>query len=129
MPIYGDRLHRLESVPNALEQAKQAACAIVGKPPPNGEAPWFWSDQYDLKLQIAGLPFDVARTVVRGDMASSRFAVFHLDADNRLRTVEAVNAPPEFMAGRLLIGQQKAVDPDRLADTSVSMKAFTTSSP
>ena len=61
-------------------------------------------------------------------MASAKFAVFHLEAHNRLEAVEAVNAPPEFMAGRLLVGQRKVAGPDRLADISVSMKAFTTSS-
>jgi 3-phenylpropionate/trans-cinnamate dioxygenase ferredoxin reductase subunit len=55
-PVHGGRRHRLESVPNALEQAKQAASAIVGRAAPAPEVPWFWSDQYDLKLQIAGLP-------------------------------------------------------------------------
>ena len=57
MPIY-DRMFRLESVPNALEQAKQAAAAITGRPRPRRRVPWFWSDQYDLKLQIAGYAFD-----------------------------------------------------------------------
>jgi len=122
MPVYGARLHRLESVPNALEQAKQASSAITGRPAPLGEVPWFWSDQYDLKLQIAGLPFDAVQTVIRGDVATAKFAVFHLDAEHRLQAVEAVNAPPEFMAGRLLIGQRKAVAPDKLRDMSVSMK-------
>ncbi len=122
MPVYGVRMHRLESVPNALEQAKQAAAAIVGRAAPAGETPWFWSDQYDLKLQIAGLPFDAVQTVIRGDVAAAKFAVFHLDAEDRLQAVVAVNAPPEFMAGRLLIGQRKAVAPDKLRDMSVSMK-------
>lgn len=122
LPVYGGRMHRLESVPNALEQAKQAAAAIVGRAPPPGEVPWFWSDQYDLKLQIAGLPFDVTHTVTRGDPGSAHFAVFHLDAENHLQAVEAINAAPEFMAGRLLIGQRKVVAPDRLRDMSISMK-------
>jgi len=122
MPIYGGRMHRLESVPNALEQAKQAAAAIVARPAPAGEVPWFWSDQYDLKLQIAGLAFDAVQTIIRGDIAAASFAVFHLDAENRLQAVEAVNAPQAFMAGRLLIGQRKAVAPDKLRDMSVSMK-------
>jgi 3-phenylpropionate/trans-cinnamate dioxygenase ferredoxin reductase subunit len=127
LPTYGHRLHRLESVPNALEQSKQAASAIVGRPQPAGEVPWFWSDQYDLKLQIAGLPFTADRIVIRGEPAmqdggGARFAVFHLDAENRVQAVEAINAPPEFMAGRLLIAQQKVVAPDRLGDPSVSMR-------
>ena len=122
MPLY-DRTLRLESVPNALEQARQAASHLTGRPAPAPETPWFWSDQYDLKLQIAGLPFDAVETLVRGDPATGRFAVFHLDAMNRLQAVEAINAPPEFMAGRQLIGARKPVDPKKLRDLSVSMKA------
>ena len=120
MPIY-DRMFRPESVPSALEQAKQAACAITGRPAPAPEAPWNWSDQYDIKLQIAGLPFDADEVVVRGDPASARFAVFHLKGD-QLQSVEAINAPPEFMMGKQLIGNRKPVDKARLADPSVSMK-------
>lgn len=120
MPLYGNR-HRLESVPNALEQAKQAVAAILGKPAPAPEVPWFWSDQYDLKLQIAGVPFDADQRVIRGSIEAAKFAIFHLKA-GRLLAVEAVNSPAEFMAGRLMIGQRKAVDPARLADTSISMK-------
>ena len=115
-------MHRLESVPNALEQAKQAASAIVGRTAPTPEAPWFWSDQYDLKLQIAGLPDGADRQVVRGDVEAGAFAVFHLAGD-RIVCVEAVNAPAEFMAGRMMIGKATPVDADRLADLSVSMKA------
>ena len=120
MPLY-DRMFRLESVPNALEQAKQAAAAIAGRAGPAPEVPWFWSDQYDLKLQIAGLPFDADEIVVRGDPAGAKFAVFHLQA-GRLLAVEAVNAPPEFMAGKQLIGSRRLVARDRLADTTISMK-------
>ncbi len=121
LPLYGC-MWRLESVPNALEQAKQAAADICGTKPPAPETPWFWSDQYDLKLQIAGLPLDVAQTVLRGHPSTARFAVFHLNADNQVQAVEAVNAPPEFMAGRQLIGSRKSVAPDKLRDMSVSMK-------
>ncbi|MDB5446360.1 MAG: ferredoxin reductase [Phenylobacterium sp.] len=120
MPIYG-RMFRMESVPNALEQAKQAAAAITGRPAPPGEVPWQWSDQYDLKLQIAGYAFDVDEIVIRGEPASGKFAVFHLKGD-QLQSVEAINSPPEFMMGRQLIGQRKAVDKARLADPSISMK-------
>jgi 3-phenylpropionate/trans-cinnamate dioxygenase ferredoxin reductase subunit len=120
MPIYG-RMFRMESVPNALEQAKQAACAITGRPAPAGEVPWQWSDQYDLKLQIAGYAFDVDEIIVRGDPASGKFAVFHLNGD-QLQSVEAINAPPEFMMGRQLIGNRKPVDKRKLADPTVSMK-------
>jgi len=120
LPLY-DRSFRLESVPNALEQAKFVASAITGRALPTPEVPWFWSDQYDLKLQIAGMPFDTDRILVRGDPASAKFAVFHLKGD-QVQSVEAVNAPPEFMMGKSLIASRKAVSAERLADPSISMK-------
>jgi 3-phenylpropionate/trans-cinnamate dioxygenase ferredoxin reductase subunit len=120
MPIYG-RDFRMESVPNALEQAKQVACAITGRPAPAGETPWQWSDQYDIKLQIAGYNFDSDQSLVRGDPASGHFAIFHLKGD-QVQAVEAINSPPEFMMGRQLIGSRRPVDKQRLADPSVSMK-------
>jgi 3-phenylpropionate/trans-cinnamate dioxygenase ferredoxin reductase component len=114
-------MFRLESVANALEQAKQAASAIVGRPAPAPEVTWNWSDQYDIKLQIAGMPFDADDILLRGDPASAKFAVFHLKGDV-IRAVEAINAPAEFMAARQLIGSQKPIDRAKLADTTVSMK-------
>jgi 3-phenylpropionate/trans-cinnamate dioxygenase ferredoxin reductase subunit len=120
LPLYG-RAFRLESVPNALEQAKQAAADITGRHPPTPEVPWFWSDQYDLKLQIAGLPFDVDHLIVRGEPDSARFAVFHMSGD-LIQAVEAVNAPAEFMGGRLLIGARRPVSREKLADPAISMK-------
>jgi 3-phenylpropionate/trans-cinnamate dioxygenase ferredoxin reductase subunit len=120
MPLYG-RPFRLESVPNALEQAKQAASAIAGRPAPAPEVPWFWSDQYDLKLQIAGVPFESDEILIRGSPANASFAVFHLKGD-RVLAVEAVNAGHEFMGGKMLIQTGKAVDKARLADTAVTMK-------
>ena len=120
LPLY-ERQFRLESVPNALEQAKQAASAIMGRPGPSPEVPWFWSDQYDLKLQIAGLPFEADRQVVRGDVAAAKFAVFHMKGD-LIQAVEAVNAPPEFMAGKQLIAKRTPVSVEKLADVTISMK-------
>ena len=121
LPLYGC-MGRLESVPNALEQAKQAVADLCGTKPPTPETPWFWSDQFDLKLQIAGLPLDAVRTVVRGEPATARFAVFHLNAQDQVQAVEAINAIPEFMAGRQLIGSRRSVQPAKLGDTSISMK-------
>jgi 3-phenylpropionate/trans-cinnamate dioxygenase ferredoxin reductase subunit len=120
MPHYG-RMFRLESVANALEQARHAACAITGRAPPAPEVTWNWSDQYDLKYQFAGVPFDADQVLVRGDPGIAKFAVFHLKGDV-IQAVEAVNAPAEFMGGRQLIGQRRPIDPARLADVSVSMK-------
>ncbi|MBK1658306.1 NAD(P)/FAD-dependent oxidoreductase [Paracraurococcus ruber] len=121
LPLY-DRAGRLESVPNAIEQAKQAAADLCGRPPPPPEVPWFWSDQFELRLQMAGLAFDARETVVRGDMAADSFAVFHLDAAQRVLAVEAVNAPTDFMAGRLLVAKQARVAPDLLRDTATPLK-------
>jgi 3-phenylpropionate/trans-cinnamate dioxygenase ferredoxin reductase component len=121
LPLY-DRTGRLESVPNALEQAKQAASAICGKPAPTPEVPWFWSDQYDLRLQIAGMPFDTTQVVVRGDVSAARFALFHLTADGTVQAVEAVNAAPEFMGGRRIIAKRKQLTRVRIEDMSVSMQ-------
>jgi 3-phenylpropionate/trans-cinnamate dioxygenase ferredoxin reductase subunit len=120
MPRYG-RMWWLESVANALEQAKQAAAVIAGRPAPPPEVTWNWSDQYDLKLQMAGWPFDVDDMLVRGDPKSAKFAVFHLNGDV-VQAVEAVNAPAEFMAGKQLIASRRPIVRERLADPSISMK-------
>jgi 3-phenylpropionate/trans-cinnamate dioxygenase ferredoxin reductase subunit len=114
-------LIRLECVQNAIDQAKHAALAMVGKPVPYGEVPWFWSDQYDLKLQIAGLARPGDRLVLRGDPAARKFAVFHL-RDGVVAAVEAVNAAPEYIVGRKLIAEGQRVAPERLADQAIPMK-------
>ena len=121
LPLY-DRTMRLESVPNALEQARAAAAAITGKPVPAPEVPWFWSDQYDLRLQIAGIPFDAETIVVRGDIGAAKFALFHLKADGTVQAVEAVNASTEFMGGRRIIQRRKRLSADQIADPAVTMQ-------
>ena len=122
LPIYDGRF-RLESVPNALEQAKQAAAAITGYKPPIAETPWFWSDQYEFKLQIAGLLRPDCRAIVRGDPASGAFSVFHLDNGNRLQTAECISKPADFMAAKLLIAKGAVLD-DSIADPEVSLKPY-----
>jgi 3-phenylpropionate/trans-cinnamate dioxygenase ferredoxin reductase subunit len=122
MPLYGGRMFGLESVPNAVEQGRRAAAHILGKPAPAHEVPWFWSDQYDLKLQIAGVPFDSHRLVVRGAIEDAKFAIFHLSDAGRVLAVEAVNMAQEFMAGRTLVGEARIVDPDLLGDSAVPIK-------
>lgn len=118
--LVGKRI-RLESVQNAIDQAKAAAAAMCGNPRPYTEVPWFWSDQYDLKLQIAGLAEGYDDTVVRGNPEDRAFAMFYLK-DGVLIAVDAVNAVPEFMIGRKMIGARARVLPERLADLSLSMK-------
>lgn len=112
---------RLESVQNAIDQAKHAAAGVCGKPKPYAEVPWFWSDQYDLKLQIAGLAAPGDQVVMRGDPATRSFAAFHL-RDGAIAAVEAVNAAPEYMMGRRLIAARARVAPERLADKAIPMK-------
>ncbi len=110
---------RLESVHNALEQARIAAASITGTKPPRLEAPWFWSDQYGLKLQIAGLvPPEGQRVVRRGE---GRLAVFHLAAQ-RLMAVEAVNDPRAYMVGRKALTTGQGVDAEVLADPAADVK-------
>jgi 3-phenylpropionate/trans-cinnamate dioxygenase ferredoxin reductase component len=118
--IYGHRV-RLESVQNAIDQAKHAALAMMGKPTPYREVPWFWSDQYEIKLQIAGLVRSGDVAVVRGNPLARKFSVFHL-RDGVVSGVEAVNAAPDYIIGRKLIAAGARVSPARLADISVPAK-------
>ncbi len=112
---------RLESVQNALDQAKAAAAAMVGKPVPYHEVPWFWSDQYNLKLQMAGLNQGYDQAVLRGAPAERRFATFYLK-NGSVIAVDAVNSPPDYMVGRKLIAARASVPVEVLADVGVSMK-------
>jgi 3-phenylpropionate/trans-cinnamate dioxygenase ferredoxin reductase subunit len=120
LPLY-QRAARLESVPNAIEQARQAASAITGRAAPAPEVPWQWSDQYGVKIQIAGFPFGADNVVVRAVEDQDMLALFHFQGE-RLLAVEAVNAPAEFMAGRQVIGGKAMLDKEKLADMSLTMK-------
>lgn len=117
---YGRQV-RLESVQNAVEQGKAAAMHIVGKPEPHHVAPFFWSDQFDLRLQIAGLGDGYDKTVVRGSMDEAKFAVFYFKG-RELLAVDSVNAPAEYMAARKMIGENVSPDPALLPNMDLSMK-------
>ena len=120
-PLLDQRL-RLESVHSALEQARTVAAAIGGRPAPTVQTPWFWSDQYDVKLQMAGLSARHDAVVVRGDPDRGRsFAVFYL-RQGELVAVDAVNRAPEFMMSKQLIAERSRVDPAKLSDERVAMK-------
>ena len=119
--VHYGRDGRLESVHNAIEQGKIAASHILGRPRPKEDAPWFWSDQYDLKLQIAGLSAGADEVIVRGTPGEGPFATFYL-RNGRLISVDAVNAAPEYMVGKKLIAQNAMVASGALQDTSTNMK-------
>ena len=122
-PIYQRRM-RLESVPNANEQAKIASATLCGLQRTSKSLPWFWSDQYDLKLQIAGLSQGYDQMVIRGDVQQGRsFVAFYLQA-GRLIAADCVNRPQEFMLSKKLITAGTAVDPLRLADESIAVQAL-----
>ena len=114
---------RLESVQNAIDQAKVAADVILGKAQPYAALPWFWSDQYDVKMQTAGLSTGHDRVVVRGTEGKPPFSVAYL-RDGRLIALDCLNNPRDFMQGRALVTARATVDPDQLADTGVELKTL-----
>lgn len=102
--IFG-RSIRLESVQNAIDQAKAAANAMLGTPVVYDPVPWFWSDQFDVKLQIAGLSEGHARTELVGDPAARSFAVSYIATDGTLLAVDAINKAREHMLARKAVGK------------------------
>jgi 3-phenylpropionate/trans-cinnamate dioxygenase ferredoxin reductase subunit len=120
--ILGFRL-RLESVHNALEQAKTAASNICGEASSYAQVPWFWSDQYDLKLQIAGISQGYDQTVMRGVPETRSFACLYLRA-GQLIAIDAVNSPKDFMQSKALIAAHAVIAPEKLADTTLELKSF-----
>jgi 3-phenylpropionate/trans-cinnamate dioxygenase ferredoxin reductase component len=121
-PFFGGRL-RLESVQNAVDQGKCAARNLTGKSEPYRSVPWFWSDQADLKLQIAGVSPCATRQALRGDPASGAFSVFGFEGD-RLKVVESVNRPADHMIARRLIAEGARLTPEQAADPGFDLKAL-----
>jgi len=118
--ILGRRV-RLESVHNALEQAKTAASNICGDELTYAQVPWFWSDQYDIKLQIAGLSQGYDQTILRGDPDSRSFSCLYL-CDGALIAVDAVNSPKDFMQSKALIAAHAVIDPELLGNPDLELK-------
>ncbi len=112
---------RLKSVPNALEQARAASAAITGRPIPPAVAPWFWSDQYELKLQMVGVSDGYETIVIRGTPESASFTAFYLK-DGKVIAADAVNRPGEFMAAKRFVGERMTLSADDLADKSAPLK-------
>jgi 3-phenylpropionate/trans-cinnamate dioxygenase ferredoxin reductase subunit len=119
-PIYGRRM-RLESVPNAIDQAKAAAANMAGRRALYDAVPWFWSDQYDVKLQTAGVADGADERLARGDPRGRRYAVWYF-REGRLIAVDAVNDPASFLAGKRLIAAKAAPDRKTLADPAADLK-------
>ena len=118
--IYGRQL-RLESVHNALEQAKTAAANICGKDTAYSQVPWFWSDQYDLKLQIAGLSEGYDDVAIRGNPAERSFSCLYL-RDGRLIACDAINAPRDVVQSKQLIAEKALIAVEKLANPEVALK-------
>jgi 3-phenylpropionate/trans-cinnamate dioxygenase ferredoxin reductase subunit len=112
---------RLESVQNAHDQAATAARAILGNPQPYEAVPWFWSNQYDLRLQTVGLSVGYDATVVRGRPEERSFSVLYL-LEGRVIALDCVNSTRDYVQGRKLVTERRVVAPERLTDTSVPLK-------
>ncbi|QDT68506.1 Rhodocoxin reductase [Planctomycetes bacterium MalM25] len=120
-PRYGARM-RLESVQNANDQAKTVAAALAGEPRPHDALPWFWSDQYDVKLQIAGVSTGYDQLVLRGDPESGPpFSAWYLK-DGRLLAVDAINDPRAYAVASRLIPARKRPDLAQVADPGADLK-------
>lgn len=118
--LLGRRL-RLESVPNALEQSRVAAANMAGKTKTYASVPWFWSDQYELKLKMVGLAEGFERLVLRGDPATDSFSAFYLKSDKVL-AADTVNRPQDFIAAKRLVAEGIAVTAEQLADDGRPLK-------
>lgn len=114
-------LRRLESVQNAVEMAKAVAASIVGEPRPFTAAPWFWSDQYQIKLQMVGLSGAYDQAVLRGDEESDSFSWLYFRA-GKLIAIDSVNSPADHMAGRKLLAAENSLSAEQAADLNFNLK-------
>jgi 3-phenylpropionate/trans-cinnamate dioxygenase ferredoxin reductase subunit len=120
-PLTGRGQVRLESVQNAISQAKTAAATLAGQSEPNDSVPWFWSDQYNLKLQIAGLSGGHDQHVVRGDIEGEAFSVLYY-REGALLAVDAVNQAGDYMAVRKALTPGATIPAEAAADSSVALR-------
>ena len=119
--FYVNKNIRLESVHNALEQAKTVALSLLGKPEKYDQVPWFWSDQFEEKLQTVGLSGDHDETVVRGSIEERLFMLFYLKK-GELIAVDSVNNPKDFLISKKLVANKLKISSDVLCDQSVDLK-------
>ncbi|MET0714733.1 MAG: FAD-dependent oxidoreductase [Mycetocola sp.] len=118
---HGPERFRLESVNNAVEHAKVAAATLAGYAVPYRAIPWFWSDQFDIKLQVAGVSSGCDSTVTRGDPAAGKFSVLYFVGD-QLVAADCVNSPVDFLAVKSILAAERTVPKDRADDASVPLK-------
>ena len=116
-------LRRLESVQNAVEQGKSAAFALLGRERAFNAAPWFWSDQYEVKLQMVGLTAGFDQVVTRGDPATRKFSAFYYKA-GKLIAIDSLNQPAEHMSGRKLFEKGVSPTPQQAADTGFALNSL-----
>ena len=121
-PFAQDRI-RLESVQNAVDQSKSIAASLSGKDKPYDVVPWFWSDQYDSKLQMVGLSSGCDEHVVRGDITTGKFSIFHF-RDGVLRAIDSVNKPADHMMGRKLLAAGVSPDMAQASDPDFPLKSL-----
>jgi 3-phenylpropionate/trans-cinnamate dioxygenase ferredoxin reductase subunit len=121
-PYAGGRV-RIESVQNAVDQAKCIAAAMVGRPQNYQAVPWFWTDQFDINLQMIGLSGGYDSIVTRGEPESRKFSVFYFK-QGRLVAIDSVNRPGDHLVGRKLIANGTPLTPEQAADLSVDLKAL-----
>lgn len=112
---------RLESVQNAVEMAKACAEAISGEDKPFTAAPWFWSDQYDIKLQMVGLSAGYDQAVLRGNLTENKFSYFYFK-NNQLCAIDSINASADHMVGRKLLASENTLTPKQAADLDCELK-------
>jgi 3-phenylpropionate/trans-cinnamate dioxygenase ferredoxin reductase component len=126
-PLYGGRRIRLEAWRNAQDQGTHAAKAMLGSTEPFAAVPWFWSDQHDLCVQIAGLP-DEGRTAVGREDGEGMVLRFHLDADGRLVAASAVGPiakiAREVRLAEMLVARRAHPDPAALASPAVKLRSL-----
>tara|TARA_B100000927_G_scaffold183560_2_gene147780 strand:+ start:1756 stop:3000 length:1245 start_codon:yes stop_codon:yes gene_type:complete len=120
--LYGKKI-RLESVQNAIDQAKVLADNIMNIDSSYDSVPWFWSDQYDLKLQIAGLSEGYDETILRGDKKTKSFSCLYLK-EGKIIAIDAINRPKDFIQSKVLIQEKRRIDREKASNDDFELKQF-----
>jgi len=120
--LYGKKI-RLESVQNAIDQAKVLADNIMNIDSRYDSVPWFWSDQYDLKLQIAGLSEGYDETILRGDKKTKSFSCLYLK-EGKIIAIDAINRPKDFIQSKVLIQEKRRIDREKASNEDFELKQF-----